>query len=71
MHLENGCICCDLNEEFVKQVVSLYRLGGFDYILVENTGVADPEPVAESLVNQGIGLAGSKEKLTDMVKLGA
>lgn len=71
VHLENGCICCDLNEEFVKQVVTLARKGTFDYILVENTGVAEPEPVAESLVDPSIAIGDAKERLGDMVKLGA
>lgn len=73
VHLENGCICCDLNEEFVKQVVDLAHGGAVDYILVENTGVAEPEPVAQSLIEQGIlvGTGDVKEKLPDVVKLGA
>lgn len=70
VHLENGCICCDLNEEFVKQVVELSQRGGFDYIVVENTGVADPEPVAESLIEPSIAIGEAKDKLTDIVKLG-
>eukprot|EP00892_Ulva_mutabilis_P000080 jgi/Ulvmu1/10072/UM006_0019.1 len=69
VHLENGCICCDLNEEFVAQVVSLARQGTFDYIVVENTGVADPEPVAESLIEPGILVGENNDRLVDMVKL--
>lgn len=71
VHLENGCICCDLNEEFVKNVVALSRSGKFDYIIVENTGVANPEPVAVSLVDESLGVgAVAKEKLVDLVKMG-
>lgn len=70
VHLENGCICCDLNEEFVKQVVQLSQRGGFDFIVVENTGVADPEPVAESLIEPSIAVGDTKDKLVDIVKLG-
>eukprot|EP00892_Ulva_mutabilis_P000081 jgi/Ulvmu1/10073/UM006_0020.1 len=69
VHLENGCICCDLNEEFVKQVVSLARQGEFDYIVVENTGVADPEPVAESLIEPSMVVGETNDKLVDVVKL--
>lgn len=70
VHLENGCICCDLNEEFVTQVASLARGGGFEYILVENTGVAEPEPVAESLIEPSITVGEARDKLGDIVKLG-
>lgn len=70
VHLENGCICCDLNEEFVTQVVTLAKERAFDYILVENTGVAEPEPVAESLIDPSIAVGEAKDKLGDIVKLG-
>ena len=70
VHMENGCICCDLNEEFLAQVVGLAREGTVDYILVESTGVADPEPVAESLIEPSLTIGEAKDKLGDMVKLG-
>jgi G3E family GTPase len=59
-----------LNEEFLKQVVSLTREGGFDYVIVENTGVAEPEPVAQSLIDPSIAVGEAGESLTSFVRLG-
>jgi len=46
VELHNGCICCNLREEFAQEVVRLARLGRFDALVVEATGVAEPLPIA-------------------------
>lgn len=46
VELHNGCICCNLREDFVAQVARLARMGRFDHLLVEATGVAEPLPIA-------------------------
>jgi len=46
VELHNGCICCTLREEFATEVVRLARLGRFDALVVEATGVAEPLPIA-------------------------
>lgn len=46
VELHNGCICCSLREEFVAEVARLARLGRFDHLIVEATGVAEPLPIA-------------------------
>jgi G3E family GTPase len=46
VELHSGCICCNLREEFAREVVRLARLGLFDALVVEATGVAEPLPVA-------------------------
>jgi G3E family GTPase len=35
----------------IESVVSLIKRGGFDYILIETTGIADPEPIVQTFVN--------------------
>ena len=47
VELNNGCICCTINEDLVNAVHKvLARSERIDYLVVETTGVADPLPVA-------------------------
>jgi len=47
--LNNGCVCCKLRGDLVRVVSNLVRRpGGFDGILIETTGLADPAPVAQT-----------------------
>ncbi len=47
VELNNGCICCTINDDLVKTVHKiLERKEKLDYLIVETTGVADPVPVA-------------------------
>ena len=49
LELSNGCVCCAVRDDLVSAIEKLCELkGGFDYVLVETTGMADPGPVAES-----------------------
>jgi G3E family GTPase len=70
VHLENGCICCDLNGAFVDEVIKLASEGNYDYLLVENTGVADPEPVAASIAAPSAAAGEKVKSLSGLVKLG-
>ena len=51
MQMNNGCLCCTIRKDLVKGVQSLIKRGGFDYLLVETTGIADPGPVAQTFLN--------------------
>ena len=51
LQMNNGCICCTVRKDLVKSVQALIRRGGFDYILIETTGIADPGPVAQTFLN--------------------
>jgi G3E family GTPase len=47
--MNNGCICCTVRGDLIRVVEGLMkRPGGFDGILVETTGLADPAPVAQT-----------------------
>lgn len=46
--LENGCICCTLRGDLVREINNIQKTNSFDYILIESTGVAEPQQVAES-----------------------
>lgn len=49
----NGCICCTLREDLLREVGNLALNGTFDYMLIESTGIAEPMPVAETFSFEG------------------
>ena len=51
IELSNGCVCCTVRKDLVLSIQRLLKRGGFDYILIETTGIADPGPVAQTFVN--------------------
>lgn len=51
LELNNGCVCCSVRKDLVSGVQKLLKRGGFDYILIETTGAADPQPVAQTFLN--------------------
>jgi G3E family GTPase len=46
VEFSNGCICCTLREDLLKEVQTLAAEGRFDYLLIESTGISEPMPVA-------------------------
>ncbi|TDL17718.1 CobW domain-containing protein [Rickenella mellea] len=47
LELPNGCLCCSIKDVGIAAMEKLMkRKGGFDYILLETTGLADPGPIA-------------------------
>lgn len=46
--LPNGCICCNLRGDLIREIHRIQQLGQFDYVLIESTGIAEPQQVAES-----------------------
>ena len=47
--LQNGCICCTLKVDLMKQIVNLIKTQKFDYILIEASGICEPIPIAQTL----------------------
>lgn len=46
VEMSNGCICCTLREDLLKEVERLAGERRFDYLLIESTGISEPMPVA-------------------------
>lgn len=63
--LSNGCICCSIREDLVREVRQLAAQQRFQYLVVESTGISLPLPVATTF--DYIGTDGSS--LGDVAKL--
>lgn len=48
VEMNNGCICCTLRDDLLKEVRTLAEQQRFDYLLIELTGISDPLPVAST-----------------------
>lgn len=48
VEMSNGCICCTLREDLMIEVEKLAKENRFDYLLIENTGIGEPVPVAQT-----------------------
>jgi G3E family GTPase len=46
VEMTNGCICCTLRDDLLKEIRSLAESDRFDYLLIESTGISEPLPVA-------------------------
>ena len=47
--LQNGCICCTLKMDLVQQLHDIIALQKFDYIVIEASGICEPEPIAQTI----------------------
>ncbi|MHB9841495.1 CobW family GTP-binding protein [Paraburkholderia terrae] len=49
IELNNGCVCCKVRGDLIRVVSGLVRRkNGFDGILIETSGLADPAPVVQT-----------------------
>ncbi len=49
--LQNGCICCTLKMDLVEQINDILKMDRFDYIVIEASGICEPEPIAQTICN--------------------
>ena len=47
--LQNGCICCTLNADLLKQIQDIIETKKFDYIIIEASGICEPIPIAQTI----------------------
>ena len=47
--LQNGCICCTLKTDLMQQITDIMKMGKFDYIVIEASGICEPEPIAQTI----------------------
>jgi G3E family GTPase len=48
VELTNGCICCTLRQDLLKEISRLALEEKYDYLIVESTGISEPMPVANT-----------------------
>ena len=46
VEMSNGCICCTLRDDLLKEVARLAKERRFDHLLIESTGISEPMPIA-------------------------
>lgn len=52
--LQNGCICCTLKMDLVKQLSDLISSRKFDYIVIEASGICEPAPIAQTINSMSV-----------------
>jgi len=51
IEMSNGCVCCTVRGDLLRTLHGLLpKLGDFDGLLIETTGLADPGPVAQTFL---------------------
>jgi G3E family GTPase len=62
----NGCICCTLREDLLKEVTAIAQERRFDYLIIESTGISEPMQVAETFT---FPVEGTESHLNDITRL--
>jgi G3E family GTPase len=58
VELHNGCLCCTVRDQGLDALEKLVARTGYDYILIETTGMAAPAPIVSAFwADEGLGSA--------------
>jgi G3E family GTPase len=53
INLTNGCVCCEIRDDLVNSLEQLLtRVDSIDYVLLEASGVSDPEGIVMTFLDQ-------------------
>jgi G3E family GTPase len=56
IELANGCVCCTMQGDLLRTLCQVTSATpGIDYVLLETSGLSDPLPVANSILNKLLG----------------
>ncbi len=67
--LTNGCICCTLKTDLVRQIERLIDTGRYDYILIEASGVCEPMPIAQAIETVSNGRLDNVVSIVDAARM--
>ncbi|OAH57832.1 cobalamin biosynthesis protein CobW [Domibacillus aminovorans] len=67
IEMQNGCICCTLRDDLMKEVEKLVDQGDIDYIVIESSGISEPVPVAQTFtyIDEELGIDLTKKTSLD------